>query len=139
MCRDPVIDLGYRCRDQFAPFHMRKERWACVVAHRRAGKTVGNIMDLVDDALRCSLPNGRFAYIAPYYAQAKDVAWTYLKQFVGVIPGIQEYAEEFASEAAAGEEGYLVDKGLIPLDEDAFAENAEKISDLTPLDGTALK
>ena len=38
---------------------------------------------------------------------------------VGVIPGIQEYANEFMSEEAAGEEGYLVDKGLIPLpDED---------------------
>ena len=40
---------------------------------------------------------------------------------VGVIPGIQEYANEFLSNAAAGEEGYLVDKGLIPLPEDEHA------------------
>jgi len=34
---------------------------------------------------------------------------------VGVVPGISEYVAEFTSEKAAGEEGYLADKGLIPL------------------------
>ena len=37
---------------------------------------------------------------------------------VGVIPGIKEYVAEFTSEAAIGEDGYLADKGLIPLPED---------------------
>lgn len=46
-------------------------------------------MDLVDAALRCKLKNGRFAYIAPFYAQAKDVAWSYLKQYTRVIPGVE--------------------------------------------------
>ncbi|EDP62178.1 phosphate ABC transporter, periplasmic binding protein [alpha proteobacterium BAL199] len=36
---------------------------------------------------------------------------------VGVIPGIQEYVAEFTSTKAAGQEGYLTDKGLIPLPE----------------------
>jgi phosphate transport system substrate-binding protein len=49
---------------------------------------------------------------------------------VGVVPGIHEYANEFMSEAAAGEEGYLIDKGLIPLPEDAFADNAEAVKGL---------
>jgi phage terminase large subunit len=82
-----IIDLGYRCRPQFAPFHKRKQRWSCIVAHRRAGKTVACIMDLVDAALRCKKPNPRFAYIAPHYVQAKDVAWTYLKLYTQPIPG----------------------------------------------------
>lgn len=82
------IDLGYRARPQFAPFHTREQRWACIVAHRRAGKTVACIMDLVDEALRCKKPNPRFAYIAPLFTQAKDVAWTYLKQYTGQIPGV---------------------------------------------------
>jgi len=56
------------------------------VAHRRAGKTVAAICDLIDAALR--KPNARFAYIAPYYAQAKDVAWGYVKQFTMPIPGV---------------------------------------------------
>lgn len=82
------IDLGYRAREQFFPFHAREQRWACIVAHRRAGKTVACIMDLVDAALRCTKPNPRFAYIAPLYTQAKDVAWTYLKQYTAPIPGV---------------------------------------------------
>ena len=82
------IDLGYRSRPQFVPFHQRAQRWACIVAHRRAGKTVACIMDLVDAALRCRKPNARFAYIAPHYNQAKDVAWTYLKQYTGPLPHV---------------------------------------------------
>ncbi len=35
-----------------------------------------------------------------------------------VIPGLQEFVEEYVSEDAMGEEGYLVDRGLVPLDED---------------------
>ncbi len=37
------------------------------------------------------------------------------KAHVGVVPGIQEYVAEFTSDKAAGDEGYLTDKGLIPL------------------------
>lgn len=44
-------------------------------------------MDLIDAALRCTKPNPRFAYIAPYYAQAKDVVWAYVKQYTANIPG----------------------------------------------------
>lgn len=82
-----MIDLGYRAREPFIGYHKRKERFACVVAHRRAGKTVASILDLIDAALRCQRPDPRFAYIAPFFAQAKDVAWTYLKQYTRPIPG----------------------------------------------------
>lgn len=34
---------------------------------------------------------------------------------IGVVPGMQEYVTEFTSEKAIGDEGYLTDKGLIPL------------------------
>jgi phage terminase large subunit len=84
--RQLCIDLGYRARPQFVPFHARKERWGCIVAHRRAGKTVACIMDLVDMALRAKLDNARYAYLAPHYNQAKDVAWGYLKQYTAPIP-----------------------------------------------------
>ena len=83
-----TIDLGYRARDQFRGFHRRKERFGVVVAHRRAGKTVAAVHDLVDAALRINLKDGRFAYVAPFYAQAKDVAWVYLKRAVAPIPGV---------------------------------------------------
>lgn len=81
------IRLGYAPRKAFVPFHTRKQRWAALVCHRRAGKTVACVADLVDAALRCTKPNPRFAYVAPFYTQAKDVAWTYVKQMVAPIPG----------------------------------------------------
>ena len=66
--------------------------------------------------------------------------YTYTKKaHVGVVPGIAEYAAEFASEAASGEEGYLVDKGLIPLLEDAFDANAETVMNLEIMTGEGLK
>jgi phage terminase large subunit len=68
---------------------MRKERWACLVAHRRAGKTVACVADLIDAALRCQNPDPRFAYVAPFYVQAKDVAWGYLKRFTVPIDGVK--------------------------------------------------
>jgi phage terminase large subunit len=80
------INLGYSARQQFVGFHTRKQRWACIVAHRRAGKTVACIMELIDAALRCRRPDGRFAYLAPTYSQAKDTVWNYLKAFTAHIP-----------------------------------------------------
>jgi len=85
--RTQRIDLGYRARRQFVPFHMRRQRWACLVAHRRAGKTVACVADINDAALRCTKKDGRFAYVAPFYVQAKDAAWTYLKRFAMLVPG----------------------------------------------------
>jgi phage terminase large subunit len=84
------IDLGYRPRPQFVAFHQRRQRWACLVVHRRAGKTVACIMDLIDHALRCKREAGRYAYLAPTYAQAKDTAWAYLKRFTADIPGVEQ-------------------------------------------------
>ena len=88
------VVIPYSPRDVFAPFHERKERWACIAAHRRAGKTVACINELIKGALTCPLPNPRFGYIAPLYTQAKDVAWTYLKQFTFNIPGVQTNESE---------------------------------------------
>lgn len=84
------IDLGYRPRGPFKAFHSRKQRWACLVIHRRAGKTVACVMDLLDAALRCEKPDGRFAYIAPTFTQAKDVAWLYLKRFSARLEGVEQ-------------------------------------------------
>jgi phage terminase large subunit len=60
-----------------------------MVCHRRAGKTVACINDLLRSALTTDRQDWRGAYIAPYYGQAKDVAWAYLKRFAGVVPGVQ--------------------------------------------------
>jgi len=51
------------------------------------------------------------------YPVSRSLFFYVKKEHVGVIPGIAEFVAEFTSESAWGEEGYLVDKGLIPLPE----------------------
>ena len=63
------------------PYHNRRERWAVVVAHRRCGKTVACINDLIKRALVEGKSDGLYAYICPYLTQAKSVAWLYLLKF----------------------------------------------------------
>jgi phage terminase large subunit len=75
------VELDYQPRDVFLPFHERTERWAVIVAHRRCGKTVACINDLIYKAIMEGKEDGRYAYIAPYYSQAKTIAWDYLLKF----------------------------------------------------------
>lgn len=72
--------LQYTPRDAFKAFHNRTERFAAMVCHRRAGKTVASVNELLIRALYTPKKNARYAYIAPFYRQAKDVAWSYLKE-----------------------------------------------------------
>jgi hypothetical protein len=81
--REIVID--YSPRAVFWPYHQRTQRWACIVAHRRCGKTVACINDQVRRAIMLAKPHGRLAYVAPYLAQAKEVAWDYLRRYAAPI------------------------------------------------------
>ena len=74
------IVFDYEPREAFKQFHQRSERWACMVVHRRGGKTVACVHELVLRALYTTKKNARYAYVAPFYRQAKDVAWVYLKE-----------------------------------------------------------
>ena len=79
------ITLDYAPRSVFEEYHARKERWSCLVAHRRCGKTVACINDIIKRAIECSEPHARYAYVAPFLAQAKEVAWDYLRRFAEPI------------------------------------------------------
>ncbi len=58
-----------------------------VVAHRRAGKTTATLNHLIRDAIR---NNGtKYAFIAPTYKQAKNVAWDILKHYASKIEGVK--------------------------------------------------
>lgn len=74
-----TIELKYSPRPHFIPFHQRNERYASIVAHRRAGKTVACVNDAVARALYNKKKNPRYGYIAPTYRQGKEIAWQYLK------------------------------------------------------------
>lgn len=71
-------------------------------------------MDLVDKALRSQRTDGRFAYVAPHWNQAKDVAWLYVKRFTAPIPGVRlneselfvEFAHNKARVRLAGADNY---------------------------------
>ncbi|NDB70683.1 MAG: hypothetical protein EB015_22280, partial [Methylocystaceae bacterium] len=80
--------IQYKARPQFKGFHKRKERWACVVAHRRAGKSVACINELIRKAIECPLERPRFAYIAPLLKQAKEIAWDYLKHYSAPLKAV---------------------------------------------------
>lgn len=70
-----------------------------------------------------TIADGSYPVSRPLYFYVK-------KAHVGVIPGIAEYLTEFTSEASWGEEGYLADKGMIPLDEDVRTGSAASIANL---------
>jgi phosphate ABC transporter substrate-binding protein, PhoT family (TC 3.A.1.7.1) len=55
-----------------------------------------------------TIADGSYPVSRPLYFYVK-------KQHVGLIPGIAEYLAEFTSEKAWGDEGYLTEKGMIPL------------------------
>lgn len=92
----PEVVVRYKPRTQFKAFHNRKQRWACIVAHRRAGKTVACVNDLIRGAVECTRPRPRFAYLGPTYSQAKDTVWSYLKDFTFAVPGIEQRESDLA-------------------------------------------
>jgi len=85
----PEIDIPYEARDVMMPFHRRKQRFACLVAHRRCGKTVAAINDLIRDALVTPRDNVRVGYVAPTFRMAKQICWDYAKYYTQHIPDIK--------------------------------------------------
>ena len=67
------------------------------------------------------------------YPVSRSLYFYVKKAHIGVVPGIEEYLAEFTSEDAAGEDGYLAEKGLIPLTEEEAEEVNSAVANLTPL------
>ncbi len=67
------------------------------------------------------------------YPISRSLYFYVKKAHVGVVPGIAEFLREFTSEDAWGEDGYLVDKGLIPLTEEEREEWGAAINGLQDL------
>lgn len=75
------LEIDYVPRPIFIPYHESTKRFCLTVAHRRAGKTVARINKLIMKAVECNLTDPRFGYLAPFYVQAKDIAWLYVKRY----------------------------------------------------------
>ena len=67
----------------FALLHASDKRWIFCVAHRRAGKTVALVNQLIRAALSNPRrhPPPRYAYVGPSFDQVKDLCWGYLKHY----------------------------------------------------------
>ena len=87
------VELDYYPRQVFEDFHDRQERWSVIVAHRRCGKTVLCINDLIYRALIDDKEDGRYAYVAPYMSQAKTIAFDYLLKYSRPVMAKSNQAE----------------------------------------------
>lgn len=89
---------------------------------QNSGKIRGSIIDGKSPTFE-SIQDGSYPISRPLYF--------YIKVTKPLIPGIGEYIKEFMSEAAIGDEGYLIPEGLVPLPkaerEKVRGELAEKI------------
>lgn len=72
------------------------------------------------------------------YPVARSLFFYIKNAHVGVVPGIEEYVSEFTSEGAWGDNGYLVDVGLIPNPRSQRMATAKAVKDLTPMTGNEL-
>ena len=77
-------------------------RFNVVVCHRRFGKTVCAINQLIKRAILEPKERPRLAYIAPPRVQAKLVAWDYLKHYCATIPGMQYNETELRADFKNG-------------------------------------
>ena len=80
------IYTGYHPRKHQALLHQSLKRFSVLVCHRRLGKTVFSVNEMIDQALRNQKRMPQYAYIAPTYGQAKRVAWEMIKDYTKSIP-----------------------------------------------------
>lgn len=89
------IIIPYAPREPQLQIHraIDENRFVVVVAHRRMGKTVSAINQLIKSAIECKKERPRFAYIAPTYSQAKRVAFDYLTHYTRPLDAVANIAE----------------------------------------------
>jgi phosphate transport system substrate-binding protein len=67
------------------------------------------------------------------YPVSRSLFFYAKKAHVDVIPGLREFLREFSSERAWGDEGYLSERGLIPMPSEERSEIAANVRKLVPL------
>ncbi len=92
---------------------------------QNADKVHGSVIDGQQPTFE-SIADGSYPVSRPLYFYVK-------KAHIGVIPGIEEYLAEFTSEKSWGEEGYLAEKGMIPLGDSKRKQVASAVKSLQNL------
>ena len=93
---------------------------------QNADKVQGSLIDGVEPTFD-SIADGDYPVSRPLYFYVK-------KAHMGQIPGMEAFVAEFTDIDTMGPEGYLTDRGLIPLDDDMLDEVASRAQSGTPLD-----
>ncbi len=97
-----------------------------------------SFLDQNADLVKGSMVNGaapEFETIATgEYPVSRPLYFYVKKAHVAEIPGMKEFLAEFTSEKAMGDEGYLTDKGLIPLDADKYQKVRTATTELNNLE-----
>ena len=81
---------------------------------QNSDKVQGSVIDGMEPTFD-AIAEGEYKVSRPLYFYVK-------KAHIGVVPGIEEYLNAFVSEDAIGPDGYLIDKGLIPLGEEKYED-----------------
>lgn len=85
---DGQLHVHFKLREQQREIMRSMARFNVLVAHRRFGKTVLALWVLIHKALSCKLHRPQVHYFCPTYAQAKRVAWAYLRDYCSVLPRV---------------------------------------------------
>lgn len=112
------VDTGYVPRPLQKVLHTHLRRFNVLVCHRRFGKTVFAINEMIDRALRNNKKNPQYAYIAPTYKQARKIAWKYIKEYTKNIPGSKVVKSELS--IIVSRPGRINDEGKHEPDEIEF-------------------
>jgi phosphate transport system substrate-binding protein len=88
-------------------------------------KVHGSLVDGVEPTFE-KIAAGEYPISRPLYSYVKQA-------HVDVIPGMREFLRELTSERAWGEEGYLAERGLIPMPEAERARVLAAVESLAPV------
>jgi phosphate transport system substrate-binding protein len=72
------------------------------------------------------------------YPAAREMFVYVKKAHIGVVPGLDKFAQEFVSNRAAGDGGYLEKKGLVPVPKDRLANSQANVANLKVMTGEGL-
>lgn len=75
-----------------------KYRFMVIVCHRRWGKSVFAINQIIFSLLKNKNKRPQYVYIGPEKTQTKKIIWEYVKEFTSFIPGVKVYEAELKVE-----------------------------------------
>ena len=102
------ITIPYTPRPLQKALHENLDRFNVIVCHRRFGKTVFCINEIIHKALTCTKRRPQYAYIAPTIKQAKVIAWDYIKHYTAGIPDMKYNESELKCTFPNGAKVFLL-------------------------------